>query len=204
MATVVDADIMTRVAAGDREAIGILYDRYGATLLPIALRIVGNRADAEDVLHDAFVTLPARAKHYSAERGSFGAWLVILVRNLSIDRTRRRGVRLAVQSRQAHETHPPHAPHVSRGVPPDPPDASTDPEASLLLARRQEQIRRALASLPEAQRSTLQTAFFEGLSYPEISARDGVSLGTVKSRAARALAALRAALAAEGVSDDVL
>jgi RNA polymerase sigma-70 factor (ECF subfamily) len=191
MATVVDADIMTRVASGEREAVGVLYDRYGATLLPIALRIVGNRADAEDVLHDAFVTLPARARHYSAERGSVGAWLVILVRNLSIDRTRRRGVRQSVQSLQAAAS-------------PEAQDASPDPEASAQIAKRQEQIRRALASLPDAQRTTLQTAFFEGLSYPEISARDGVSLGTVKSRAARALAALRAALAAEGFSDDVL
>ena len=191
MATLVDAEIMTRVASGDREAIGVLYDRYGATLLPIALRIVGSRADAEDVMHDAFVTLPARARHYSAERGSVGAWLVILVRNLSIDRTRRRGVRQSVQSLQAAAS-------------PEPPDASADPEAAVGIARRQEQIRRALASLPAAQRATLQTAFFEGLSYPEISARDGVSLGTVKSRAARALAALRAALVAEGLSDDVL
>jgi RNA polymerase sigma-70 factor (ECF subfamily) len=191
MATVVDADIMTRVASGEREAVGVLYDRYAATLLPIALRIVGNRADAEDVLHDAFVTLPARARHYSAERGSIGAWLVILVRNLSIDRTRRRGVRQSVQSLQAAASS-------------EPRDASPDPEAAVQIAKRQEQIRRALASLPDAQRMTLQTAFFEGLSYPEISARDGVSLGTVKSRAARALAALRAALAAEGLSDDVL
>jgi RNA polymerase sigma-70 factor (ECF subfamily) len=191
MATVVDADIMARVASGEREAVGVLYDRYAATLLPIALRIVGNRADAEDVLHDAFVTLPARARHYSAERGSIGAWLVILVRNLSIDRTRRRGVRQSVQSLQAAAS-------------PEPRDASPDPEAAVQIAKRQEQIRRVLASLPDAQRMTLQTAFFEGLSYPEISARDGVSLGTVKSRAARALAALRAALAAEGLSDDVL
>jgi RNA polymerase sigma-70 factor (ECF subfamily) len=191
MATVVDADIMARVASGEREAVGVLYDRYAATLLPISLRIVGNRADAEDVLHDAFVTLPARARHYSAERGSIGAWLVILVRNLSIDRTRRRGVRQSVQSLQAAAS-------------PEPRDASPDPEVAVQIARRQEQIRRVLASLPDAQRMTLQTAFFEGLSYPEISARDGVSLGTVKSRAARALAALRTALAAEGLGDDVL
>lgn len=191
MATLVDAEIMTRVASGDREAVAVLYDRYGATLLPIALRIVGNRADAEDVLHDAFVTLPARARHYAADRGSVGAWLVILVRNLSIDRTRRRGVRQALQALQAAGS-------------PDPPAAAPDPEAAAQIAKRQEQIRRALGSLPAAQRATLQTAFFEGLSYPEISARDGVSLGTVKSRAARALAALRAALAAEGLSDEVL
>jgi RNA polymerase sigma-70 factor (ECF subfamily) len=188
MATVVDAHIMTRVASGDREAVGVLYDRYGATLLPVALRILGNRADAEDVLHDAFVTLPQRARHYSAERGSVAAWLVILVRNLSIDRTRRRSVRQAS----------------AEGILPELTPGPGDPEAVFDLAKKRERVRRALALLPEAQRLTLQTAFFEGLSYPEISARDGVSLGTVKSRAARALAALRTALASEGLADDVL
>ena len=58
----------------------------------------------------------------------------------------------------------------------------------------------ALDSLPEAQRQTLEVAFFEGLSYPEIAARENVPLGTIKSRAARALASLREALEKEGVS----
>ena len=59
-------------------------------------------------------------------------------------------------------------------------------------------VRRALSSLPEAQRVTLEVAFFEGLSYPEIAARDNVPLGTIKSRAARAIASLREALVKEG------
>jgi RNA polymerase sigma-70 factor (ECF subfamily) len=63
-------------------------------------------------------------------------------------------------------------------------------------------IRRALGALPEAQRQTLEVAFFEGLSYPEIAARENVPLGTIKSRAARALASLREALEREGVSLD--
>ena len=67
-----------------------------------------------------------------------------------------------------------------------------------------QEIRRALASLPEAQRQTLEVAFFEGLSYPEIAARENVPLGTIKSRAARALAALREALVKEGVSIESL
>ncbi len=187
MATVVDAQLMTRVAAGDREAVGSLYDRYATTLLPVALRIVGNRSDAEDVLHDAFVTLPDRARHYSSERGSIAAWLVILVRNLSIDRTRRRVVRQAVALQIAE-------PDGSNG------SEANDPEVAMDAASKRDRVRRALARLPDAQRLTLQTAFFEGLSYPEISARDGVSLGTVKSRAARALAALREALAGEGLT----
>jgi len=171
---------MTRVASGDREAIADLYDRYATVLLPVALRIVGSRADAEDVIHDAFVTLPSRARHYAAERGSVAAWLIILVRNLSLDRTRRRAVRQAFV--------------LETGSVDATTAASSDPEATVHLSAQGDRLRSAMARLPIAQQETLKTAFFEGLSYPEIAARDGVSLGTVKSRAARALAALREAL----------
>jgi RNA polymerase sigma-70 factor, ECF subfamily len=187
--TVADGQIMARVASGDRDAIAALYDRYAAVLLPVALRILGSRADAEDVLHDAFVTLADRARHYSADRGSVAAWLTILVRNLSLDRARRRVVRQTLAREAGESTQPPS-------------EWSRDPEVAAHLASKSERVRRALQSLPEVQRATLQTAFFEGLSYPEIAARDGVSLGTVKSRAARALATLRAALTSAELAVD--
>src|SRR5690242_16252718 len=90
MSSLPDVELLRRVAEGDAAAVGALYDRYAATLLPLALRILRNRAEAEDVLHDAFVAVSDRAGQYAAERGSVIAWLVTLVRNLSIDRTRRR------------------------------------------------------------------------------------------------------------------
>jgi RNA polymerase sigma-70 factor (ECF subfamily) len=184
MATVADEHLIAQVASGDPDAVGGLYDRYATVLLPVALRILGSRADAEDVVHDAFVTLPERSRHYSVERGSVAAWLIILVRNLSLDRIRRRGVRAAFvrESPQALQ-----------------PQAANDPEIAADAARHAERVRRALESLPLVQQVTLRTAFFEGLSYSEIAAREGLSLGTVKSRAARALASLREALAAEGI-----
>ena len=74
-----------------------------------------------------------------------------------------------------------------------------DPESLTADASERGKIRRALGKLPEAQRQTLEVAFYEGLSYPEIAARENVPLGTIKSRAARALAALREALVQEGV-----
>jgi RNA polymerase sigma-70 factor (ECF subfamily) len=183
-ATGVDEHLIAQVASGDPEAVGGLYDRYAAVLLPVALRILGSRADAEDVVHDTFATLPDRSRHYAVERGSVAAWLVILVRNLSLDRIRRRGVRTALARESPEVLHP---------------QAPSDPEISADMASQAERVRRALSSLPLVQQETLRTAFFEGLSYPEIAAREGISLGTVKSRAARALASLREALAAEGV-----
>ena len=180
-----DSELLRRIAKGDVSAVGELYDRYSPTMFPIALRIVRDRAEAEDVLHDAFVAVNERASQYTAERGSVIAWLVTLVRNLSIDRTRRRDRRGTL----ARDVLPYESPVEVR-----------DPERLTSDASEREKIRRALASLPEAQRITLEVAFFEGLSYPEIATRESVPLGTIKSRAARALASLREALEKEGVT----
>jgi RNA polymerase sigma-70 factor (ECF subfamily) len=185
-----DGDLLASLAKGDLEAAACLYDRYASMLLSLALRIVRDRAEAEDVLHDAWVTLNDRAAQYSPERGSVVAWLVTLVRNLSIDRTRRRDRRGVILRRVAGEDLKP---------------AARDPEGQLVDATRFAAVRRALGNLPDVQRQTLEVAFFEGLSYPEIAAREGVPLGTIKSRAARALSSLREALNAEHVSfDDLL
>jgi RNA polymerase sigma-70 factor (ECF subfamily) len=78
-------------------------------------------------------------------------------------------------------------------------EPAKEPEGLTADAEEREKIKRALSTLPEVQQRTLMIAFFEGLSYPEIAEREGVPLGTIKSRAARALAALREALASEGV-----
>jgi RNA polymerase sigma-70 factor (ECF subfamily) len=181
-----DVELLRLIAEGNVRAVGELYDRHGATLFPIALRIVRDRSEAEDVIHDAFVAVSERASQYTPERGSVIAWLVTLVRNLSIDRTRRRERRGAL----------------TRDVlPHEPPPSVRDPERLTSEAGEREKMRRALARLPEAQRATVEVAFFEGLSYPEIAAREGVPLGTIKSRAARALAALREALIEEGAFD---
>ena len=174
-----DEDLLGCIGAGDVEAVGALYDRYAKILFPLAMRIVRDRAEAEDVVHDAFVAVGERANQYAQDRGSVAAWLITLVRNLSIDRTRRRDRRGALRRDVvAHE----------------PVEPTRDPEALTSLAAEQAHVRHALATLPEAQRATLEIAFYEGLSYPEIAEREGVPLGTVKSRAARAIASLREAL----------
>jgi len=128
-----------------------------------------------------------RAAQYAPARGSVAAWVVTLVRNLSIDRARRRERRGAIVR---HEAKAQSAGHTET------------PEALTSDASEREKVRRALDKLPEAQRNTLVIAFFEGLSYPEIAEREGVPLGTIKSRAARAIASLREALLAEGIGEE--
>lgn len=174
-----DQVALARIRSGDAAAVGELYDRHGAAALGLAARIVRTREEAEDVVHDAFVAIVERAHQYQPERGTVAGWLVTTVRNLALDRVRRRARREGITREElAHEPQAPPA----------------DPEAQLGVAAESLVVRRALQALPPAQRATLELAFDEGLTYPEIAAREGVPLGTVKSRAARALWALRAAL----------
>jgi RNA polymerase sigma-70 factor (ECF subfamily) len=178
-----DEVLIRWVAAGHEGALGALYDRHAPVLLSIALRILRDPAEATDVVHDAFVTVADRAGQYVEARGSVRGWLITLARNLSIDRLRR-------VTRTGR---------VTRELLASGPDALFEtPESLATEAAERSKLRQALASLPEAQRATLEVAFFEGLSYAEIAMRENVPLGTIKSRAARALTSLRKALDEEG------
>ena len=186
MESTTDVELLRRIAGGDAEAVAELYDRHARMLFALALRIVRERSEAEDVVHDAFVVVGERAAQYVPERGAVLAWVVTLVRNLSIDRTRRRDRRGAI----------------ARDVLAYDPEATAaatpaNPETEVAGAAERLRVRDALAKLPEVQRATLETAFYEGLTYAEIAEREGVPLGTIKSRAARGLAALREALGEE-------
>ncbi len=174
-----DAGAMARIQAGDDSGLEELYDRHAPFVLGVALKILRDQDEAEDVIHDAFVAVVERADQFRPERGTVIAWLVTTVRNLALDRARRRIRRAQITSEElSHE----------------PIEPVLDPEALSWIEHRRTAVVAALGRVSEAQRRTLEVAFFEGLSYPEIAEREGVPLGTVKSRAARALAALRAAL----------
>lgn len=189
MASTTDPELLTRINGGDVAALGRLYDRHASTLLPIALRIVRDESEAEDILHDAFVMVSERAAGYSPERGSVIAWMITMVKNLSIDRARRRDRRGAIaRDVLVHEPSP----------------AARDPERLAFEAFERDKLLRALANLPEIQRRTLEIAFFEGLSYAQIASRENLPLGTVKARAARALAGLRIELARLQVGPELL
>jgi RNA polymerase sigma-70 factor (ECF subfamily) len=187
-----DAAAMARILAGDDSGLSELYDRHAPFVLGVALKILRDQNEAEDVVHDAFVAIVERADQFRPERGSVIAWLVTTVRNLSLDRSRRRVRRAQIADEELR--HEPAAPVLN-------------PESLSWLEQRRAAVTAALDRIPQAQRRTLEVAFFEGLSYPEIAEREGVPLGTVKSRASRALAALRAALdgdigALDGMPDD--
>ena len=174
-----DALVMARIRAGDDSALAALYDRYATLALGMALKIIRDQSEAEDVVHDAFIAVVERVDQFRPDRGSLVAWLVTMVRNLALDRARRRTRRAQILDEELRH---------------EPPLPAPDPEQISWSEREREAVRGAMSKLSASQRETLEIAFFEGLSYPEIAARENVALGTVKSRAARALGALRAAL----------
>jgi RNA polymerase sigma-70 factor (ECF subfamily) len=179
-----DARAMRRICDGDDAGLAELYDRYAPMAMGLALRITRDELEAQDVVHDAFVAVVERADQYRVERGSVVAWLVATVRNLSLDRMRRRTRRGQITEEELRH---------------EPPEVVADPEHMTVVEQQRLAVRRALEKLPRSQRETLEVAFFEGLSYPEIAERQNIPLGTVKSRAARALTALRGALTDEAL-----
>jgi RNA polymerase sigma-70 factor (ECF subfamily) len=163
--------LLHRVAAGDHAALGDLYDRYAGLAYGLALHIVRDAAEAQDVVQEAFVQVWRQAGRYDRARGSPEAWVCTITRTRALDRLRRRAARREEPSLPA----------------PTAASASTPDEA---LA-----VRSALRSLSQEQRQALELAYFEGLTQSEIARRLGEPLGTVKSRIRAGMMRLREALA---------
>ena len=175
----VDVSLIRGAADGDRDCLAGLYDRYSPALLAIGRRILGDRREAEDLLHDVFLEVWRQASDYDEARGSVRAWLLMRMRSRALDRRK-----AAVFSRRADLP-----PSDSVAEPP----ASEDPA----LGADRDVVRRALASLPNEQRLVLELGYFEGLSSSEIAERVSAPIGTVKSRVAAALSKLRAGIVGE-------
>ncbi len=175
-----DARLMRALAKGDQAALSALYDRYSPLLLALGQRVLQNRREAEDLLHDVFLEAWRSAKDYDPTRGSVRAWLSMRMRSRALDRVRAQGRSKVVL------THDGDGPERA---------ATHEPEAS---GRDHEKVRKALASLPEEQRQVLELGYFHGLTSAEIAAEAKIPIGTVKSRVARGLAQLRAQLVEEG------
>lgn len=184
--------LLPAIAAGDTVAVAELYDRHGSTLYALLLKILGDRSDAQEVLQESFLQAWRRAADFDPSRGSEIAWLVSIARNRAIDRLRARSLR-ALREEAA-----------GREIPNEPRDVDTGggAERSAILGQLRERMRAALAELPEAQRSVLELAYFQGLSQTEIAERLGEPLGTVKTRTQLAMKKLREKLKGLGWFDD--
>ncbi len=183
-----DQDLVQRMAAGDEHALGELYDRHGRSAYALAYAIVGERADADEVVVDVFGQVWRAAAQFEPARGSVGSWLATIARTRALDLVRARGRRSRALERAALLA--------DSGIsgPAAPADAP-DRDAERAEARRL--VGRALADLPAPQRRAIELAYFGGLSQSEIAAQLGEPLGTIKTRIRDGMAKLRTLLVRE-------
>ena len=180
-----DAELVSRAARGDERAIGLLYDRYGGVLYAVAYRIAGQRADAEEVVLEAFAQAWREAARFEAGRGSVAGWLTMIARSRALDLVRARSRRDRITASAAAER-PNTSPAMS--------DFRPDPAKALDHDERRRQVAQALQTLSPPQREAIELAYFEGLSQSEIAERLQEPLGTVKTRVRLGMQKLRESL----------
>jgi RNA polymerase sigma-70 factor (ECF subfamily) len=173
-------------ARGSGAALAALYDRHARAVYSLALRIVTDEADAEEVVQEVFDQAWRQASRYDPARGTVVAWLLNMARTRAIDRLRARRAR---PDRAGLESE-----HAWSALP----ARSADPLDALDTARDAARVRQALQRLPLIQRVAIELAYFEGLTQTEIAARLEEPLGTVKTRIRVALLKLRDALSGSG------
>jgi RNA polymerase sigma-70 factor (ECF subfamily) len=176
-----DQSSLARIARGDQAAFAELYDRHARLVYSLALRILQDRADAEDIVQEVFAQVWAQAARYDASRGAVAAWMLTLTRSRAIDKLRAKRARpeAAMEADAAERVM----------------DFGAAQDLELLSAEQVTRLQRALSELPDAQRTALDLAYYEGLTHVEVAARLGEPLGTVKTRIRQAVIKLREALA---------
>ncbi|MET0358913.1 MAG: sigma-70 family RNA polymerase sigma factor [Pararhizobium sp.] len=172
------AGLITKVALGDRAALASLYSAVSPKLFAICLRILKDRADAEDALQDVFVKIWQRADRYAATGVNPNGWLAAIARNQAIDMIRAR--------RPAADT------IGDEGL--DIADGSPDPEAVSIGLGEGRRIDRCMGELAPERADAVRNAYVEGLSYQELAERYSVPLNTMRTWLRRSLLKLKECL----------
>lgn len=184
------AALLRGVVARDQSALAKLYDLTADRVNAVALRVLGNAHDAEEVVVDVYHQVWRRAGQYAPERGSVLRWLLVIAQTRALDLRRRHRDRARTQPLHPDEMDPAYT-------------AREDRTASDLVdaVSGGTVVREALAALTPQQRRLVELAFLREQSHHEIAAGEGLPLGTVKSHIRRGLIALRAALKEKGIDD---
>jgi RNA polymerase sigma-70 factor (ECF subfamily) len=177
-----DQEMIARIGRRDQSAFSALYDRLSGPLYSLAMKMLGDPAEAQDALQDVFLQIWSRAGTYDPEQSSVFSWTVLLTRSRVIDRLRARDRRLRVVVESTAEN------KVAEAT-----DASTVESAADTATKKDEaaHVRSLLNDLPEDQRQAIELAFFGHRTHHEIAAQLGQPLGTVKARIRRGLLKLR-------------
>ena len=171
-----DELLLKRVKGGDQRAMTELFDQYSGMVYSIALRVLKDPSQAEDVMQEIFFQVWRNPDAFVSGRGSLGAWLAVMARNRAIDSLRRRRPSDSVDDVVL--------------------TSSSDLGSEVERNRMMEKVRGVLQGLPMEQQKSVELAFFEGLTHSEIAAKTGDPLGTVKTRIRSALMTLRKAISA--------
>lgn len=174
-----DAELFLLFQEGQKDVLAILYDRHAALVYGIALQLLKNTAEAEDLTQDIFLKL-TNDSSYNPQRGSLRTFLAILTRCRALDRLRarttyQRKLREQVQNEKERVN-------------------SAFPIEELSRLERSQEVNEALAQLSNKEQEVIKMAYYDGLSQSEISERLNIALGTIKSRSRRGLIKLRQAL----------
>ena len=173
-----DVELLARVAKGDEQAFAQFYRRTADGLYSLALKMMNDSGEAEDVLQDGFSYMWKRAATYDPARSSPFTWAVMIVRNKAIDRlrSRQRQARIVEKATTAFL-------HFS----------DTDDASAREPVRREQcaEVRAALTEIPDDQKQVVELAFFGGLTHEQIAQRLDTPLGTIKARIRRGLLRLR-------------
>jgi len=178
-----DRRVLRRMARGETTALAELYDAHARGVYTLALRIVSNVSDAEDVVQEVFTQAWRQASRYDVGRATVIGWLLMMTRARAIDHLRARTAR---------------PDGVIGTALPDMPSPEPGQETAALSNETVTRLRNALGELGESFRRPIELAYFEGLTQTAIAERLGEPLGTVKSRMRTALTRLRALMYDEG------
>lgn len=171
-----DDVLLQRISANDQGAMAEFFDRYGGLVYSVALRVLKDPGQAEDLMQEIFFQVWKKPEAFVQGRGSLGAWLAVVTRNRAVDVLRRR-------------------------KPDDNVDdfalaSKTNLASEVEQSRMMEKVRQVLNGLPAEQQKSVEMAFFEGMTHAEIAAQTGDPLGTVKTRIRAALISVRKAVQA--------
>lgn len=175
-----DEDLRARLAAGDADALGEIYDMYAPLVHGLARRVAGDTEAARDVTQEVFAGLWEHPLAFDPERGSLRGWLATLAHRRAVDWVRR---------------------EVRRRRPPEP-ETPADPagaDEAVLASELASGVKRSLDALPPPMRDVLELAYYRGLTYREVAVALGIPEGTAKSRIRSALAHLGRRLEREGL-----
>ncbi len=175
-------NLLTKIAAGDRASLSMLYDRYSRMVYAIAWKSLNSVEDCEEVVLDVFAQIWRIADRFDSRKGSIEQWIFTLARSRILDRLRK-----FQRLNKVNEA-------IAAGKEIEFPTASVDPIEAVEIGERRQQVLSALSRIPPEQRQVVKMAYYQGFTHTEIAASTGLSIGTVKTRLRLGLSKLKVAL----------